>query len=1853
MKHSNRPTRGRGPAISIIAVILSMLCAVASAQISANIEVLDAPDGTDLAPHYVVDSDVNLPLVVNRRHEIKFAADVRFSRKASATPESETFRLSGQLLDADGDAVTLSGGGAIAYGPATEVDFAAFQTTHDETLPLQLQPGVDLGAGNAFRIRCRVQRRVEGELNGKPIYLWENVDGPDDSDRFTVVHFRDLPEDPAKRNVRGYFRGAPAWTKTHATSSGGIASQRRFALSVPYFMARYDLGGSAESVSIRLTATLSDDFGNDVPLQNGGVTTHSLLLQAAGAGSPAAPHAVTGNFTLNIEPSAQLDPRNRSYRASVRLEHLETPPATYADNGTSEESTAQRLLHFNGTLRFDDVEARFTTISNAPAAGGLGADYVNTTLGLPGGTFPGFPDYSFGAGGALSVRLFAGGDAVVTAGSRALDVAGGGDAEALFGGVRVSYPEVVVDPTGARGSSTVVHLPQGLGYTPGRSGSAGIYQPRLTLPGRDLDGNFQHTGVLASALPDDAWVFDEARPLLYRVTEFEMPNSGELRFGAADSEWAHQAAFEQLDQDADNRLHQTESMRYRLTNDGHLRFTKVVSPKVVFAAAGDGSARTAEADLEVEPGQFRTHFPHDVACRWDGNGVMKLRGGRIADGSEISGAASLDLPYDGSCEGDDCGPPAGSAVAVLRLFPKDGTLRHTPDGGLHAPADLVPAELRWGIRGGGEATHRTDAFDVAAFLASGHQIYQADHPHAQSGPLKPHAAELSPGSLTLAGYDTKKHAPVYSGTAGYVDGAGDYAGATMIAGSGHHGASRLADSAEEYGYTLREEVSKYYARRSGISGRHVAVEGTFAENLALYGYKFHFDRFQLTYLSNENEESWVNGSVDVPKPSGFAQRFLGLSLTCTGALDDAEIDPDDAGTKDLSYWNGTFRPFRMRFAPEAGGGCYGPRFLAIGLVSGAANIDTPLAGTLAFMPDGNIGTIADDIEGVDGRLGLPATLPMDGPGNETYRLTPVSKLYFNNANAPGAPGVGYVGFAARCGVPYFKDLKVHVMTSARAGVPADVFLAGSWIEGGETHFSHARFDPSHRGFPHAGTTVGDYRDPPSRTAFVPHAEQSLFGFVDLDYPLRWHPTGRYFTSWEAVESPLLVVNVEHQVDYLSAENAELSFGAQYEGLPQINLVSAAIDVADEQIGAARALTEAASSFITDTLNEGVDEIGKLVNDNLEAMLDRALDEIEAEVIDPLHAAVVQSYQDAVAANATYGDWVDASAGDLKSEFDRYLDGTIGPATGSVKGRLRQLHDAADEASNLVARVEEALERGILAIDSVAARIETVGGGAVFHLEPPTVPGAGQIRNGILAKVPDADTGALERQIVQSLVRELIATLAAPDLAAALNPLLADLTSELNGELNQLLEDFDPTLDRITEALLEARGYLVEVRGKLAAGQEIFTHFKQIVENAHAEIDAIVAGIRGRAYGFIDQMAAGATYGPTRVLGAAGDLMAEFSKEEFVAMIRAELRNRLLGADFIAQIQYALRQQISELDMAMRSAIDSAFAEVSRLCKELIKESLGPIDDAINGLIGDVNAYVGAGSLDGYAHIQGDTLRRLRLDARVQFKIPEEMELHAYFEMLCYDSGSDVGSSACLAEGERVVEVKLGALDVPLDWVSPDLRADLEVKFAMSGGATPAPLGLGGELRMTGGELDFQSLKITGFAAGMAVGANECYLAATARVVVSGYEAAGGIFFGRTCSIEPLTLVDPDAASLLGTPPFSGAYVYGEVWIPISEVVLGVPASCLFRISAGVGAGAFYFVEGPTFGGRMLLGVSGEALCLVSIRGEVSMTGVMNGGSLRFRGRGTLTGKAGWCPFCVKFRESATITYQGGSWDVDF
>jgi hypothetical protein len=134
-------------------------------------------------------------------------------------------------------------------------------------------------------------------------------------------------------------------------------------------------------------------------------------------------------------------------------------------------------------------------------------------------------------------------------------------------------------------------------------------------------------------------------------------------------------------------------------------------------------------------------------------------------------------------------------------------------------------------------------------------------------------------------------------------------------------------------------------------------------------------------------------------------------------------------------------------------------------------------------------------------------------------------------------------------------------------------------------------------------------------------------------------------------------------------------------------------------------------------------------------------------------------------------------------------------------------------------------------------------------------------------------------------------------------------------------------------------------------------------------------------------------------------------------------------------------------------------------------------------------------------------------------------------------------------------------------------------------------------------------------------------------------------------LDPIKLIDPDVAGVLGSPPFTGAYCYAQGWLPISEMVLGVPPSCMFDISAGVGADAFYFAQGPTYGGKMFLGVSGELLCIATIEGDITMVGVKHGSDLNFSGHGHFEAQVGHCLFCLKPHKDITITYVNNHFHI--
>jgi hypothetical protein len=1779
--------------------------------------------------------------------------------ESGESPFTASFRVRVELRDEFGVLVPLVTGSDLSPVQSGTVD-----------------PGLELDLAANLRPTKRLQPDLRYQASSVVEVLdsgvWQRLADPALTAVAFVPHFINTANDAALNVVATVQPPAPAeltrtWLLTASAGAAGIP------LTLPVTLARYDdfvgTAPSSANVSYRVTLELRDNGGQLVPLASGGQITGtqslaSHLVPGVGQTAPAFSHF---GVSTTLVPAAQLDSVNGVYTLRARVEHIDLPPSgPWIDSG-QRLAADHRFLHFSGALTLGNGStATFNALANQPARGAIIGNGVSTNLELSGaaGLLAGPPALQFGGGPAWGVRLLADGTAVVSPGGSAQPAAlvSGSALSLTRQGFSYTYGPLTVDAQGVRADGVTVGLPQGLGYLP----SGGLLAESTLFFSGDIALSADYTPpALNTLLPAGARMVDEALPITYPVAAATVePAVGALLAERADAppEWIHTPAYAFLAAQA--ATYQTPELATRHGNDAYLSALDGGDPTITFTVAPDLSARSS-LGLTLAPAAFTAHFPDAVPVAWSSAVNISLNDSRFAPGSSLSATADLTLTYRADCApGTDPASACAVGAAALRqvgIQAVGESYTLTPQGGLHLTGPTLAAApgLAWGLRATATtpvATHEVDPLDTAAFHLPGASLLAEDNPLLALNAYATRAGVLAPAALLLSGYDPATAASVLPETPAYALGTGDYAGFNLTAPANHPARSRLADNLTPSAYVLAGGgAAKYYVRPSGVSGRHVPLDTSLPPTFTLYGYTFAFDRFQFSYLSGRNLDSWTDGSLVLSHPADFTQRFASLTLTCSGQLLAAELDPTDLGPKTLAYWQGSLTPRSLLFAPVGSPSACPPppRRLVIAASTEVAQVAAPLHGLLGFKPDGDFIRAGDGVAGINSELRLPASVPLAGPGAERYILTPTSTLRFNNPASPGAPAVGFVTFGATIRMPFFRTLPVQAVAAADPASP-NFYLAKGWSEGepGRSLFNAADFDPEHRGWPGPGAipapglTYLEYINPSATTDpdYLLRAEQSLLGLVDLSYPLLWNNTGRYFRSIPAPAEDLLVLEVEHHLDYLSARRADLNFGLRYDGLPQLRLSNLLIDAADERIGASRAFANAGLDTVRDALGDGLDSGARLVSDQTEALFNPVFDAAAESVLRPFHQAVLAAYAQVRASGGTLADF--------KAEYElqraTFLS-TLDDTDSLLSAQLNQLGAATGQAASLATRVDRELERLILALDAVSGQVRLVNG--VPSLADPA-PGAVTTASGLLRTNAQGD-----RTIALGLVQKLLVDMVPSALAPALDAAILEAQGALNTELRSLLAQADPTLDRVEQILAELRARLVTLRGTTTQASALTQAIAQTVADAEASgnLRTIAAEVARRAdalvYPVFDQLqVADAT-----LLDSFPNLLVDRTEDEFVALLRAELRDRLLADAVAEQLRHELRQRLYDLDYTIRGTIDTVFAELSALMKRAVGASLGALEAEINPLLGEVSDYVGSGEIRGYAQFDGDSVRRLRLDGKFEFKVPEEMGLAAYLEIFVFRSGENFPASACLTPGQVALEATIGAKGVPLDWISPDLNADLAVKLSFTKDSADAayfPTGIAGSF-VANGELDFESFLITELKGGVAIGTRDSYLALATQMKFSDYAVGGAIFFGTTCDIAPLRMVDKDVADLIGQPPFSGAYVYGEVWLPISETLLGIPSTCMFNISAGIGAGAFYFVEGPTYGGRILAGVSGEALCLVTVKGTVNMIGVVQDGSLRFRGTGKISGQAGACPLCVKFSEQATMTYQSGSWSVSF
>jgi hypothetical protein len=1760
-------------------LFLSLLAvfAVASAQ-AVTINSLSHVNYTG----YVIAADASLAAPGTDRDAIIVETEVNFGASA-------LFRLEWSLLDPTGTAMaTATTAGALHSG---------VETISESLVPTS---GNRLVPGTNYRVKVSVVRVIGAVVEATKTELVGKK----------YIHFIGTTSSSGDLNVVSEVTAVTINRSYLLESNAGLQT---IPVRVDYQVHRFDdWAGSNTPKSVNLAFGGQWLRDSDGAVQSVTVTantkTEASVPSFDASGVPIAPAVVTGFKIIQVDPAAILSPI--SYRAAVTIEHEENTTLSTIYTGNTMDSAASQFFHFSGALAFGSstvIPTHFTALASSPVltytippSGIAVTCQITPTAGT--GTVDGVSGYTYG-GSVLEVSLNGTtGDAAMSGtlpGSTNLLPATAADRNGVLNGVDFKRTgTATLDASGAH-SAILAILPAGIGWAADKF--TGLLDSGVDFGTQDLDPSLAPMGTL-TITPGlgSFYLCEETKPVYIEAAVFSwLTGIGDFQCGALSG--AHSIRKPLLDF-IGAYTYATLEIGVKRSND-HV-YNHVNAAANISFKKGISNGAQLSGDLNIAAGSFITHFPYDTPVAWTAvSSVMHIAGDIVNPvGSQMNTPGTLANAYNKHCMDEiACSGTLTESVSLTPATP----LNFTADGGLYA-SGTVTQTIEWGYDGTSYAHQVLTTFTDAHFLMAGTFL---------RGDQNLLSDEDGPANLLLSGFDpTNLTVAERPQTTAYSNGLGDYAGmnfrCSAFTSPLASASSRLQGTVVgPYDLTTR---SKYYTRRSGVTGIHESPTGP--GNLTLAGYLFDLDTFGFSFLSNEMEDSRTSGVLDIITPNNFTLDFNELRFTCLGSLESFELGSGSTGTdsKKFDLWSGLFTPLAVSFVDSSACGASsspGDVTMVLGFSAHASHFAEAFEGSLGIEYTGHFAKYSDHTDlAVPTRLILPSTLTMTGASGEEYAFFPAEGAYFNDNPASGTGDEeGFWNLFGTLDVPFFEDMRVHL--HARAGftttgstapeVISPLYMTGGWTDGSsDTAFDVAYFDATHTSRP---VDLEIYRDTDVIT-YLPHAEKLWLGVVDLDYPVVWSSTSFDFRGFEAQTKDLLVLNTEHQLDFMDEENAEISFGAQYSGLPEINITNMAFNAIDEATGVSSAFVSAAGNEVFNSLSGGVDSFTDMLSDKAEDMIGDLLD----QALDP----VIASFLAAVKSNTPSNAKIDPVV--LSGLVDTYFRN---PSSEAVLA-LNDVSNAADLTQDMIDDLVAKLTTIESAIDAVTTGLNTDGDPEIDSY-------------GLLAKYVPSGGSEAQREVFISLASALIDTLGT-----------AISSSEVGDKIHEVLAEIDPQLDAAQEVLVQIKDAIGEVKAALATGGELATELETICNNATAQIQAA-------------SDAAG-DYAEDLVLAMTVEDQPDIDAiiAEWKAQIAQKITDEIFESQFVADIQEAIKERVYDLQGAFNQAVDTAFAALNSLIRQAMSEALAGIDEAINdNFLGDVQAYLGSGSLTGYAHINGDSLDELRIDANFKMELPDAMELAAYLQIKELDSDGAENASCCGgASGANVTEVTIGALDVALgtSGLSGEaVRADLGVKFALD--SSGAPIGLGGSFEMTSGQISFETFTITELGASVMFGATENYLAAKIGVEFGEYQMAGGVFFGHACNIDPLLMVDPQVASLLTMDSFTGVYCYGEATFPVYGT-----GTCLFNISAKAGAGVFYFTEGPTYGGRLTMGVYGEALCAVEIGGEVSLVGLKSGDEYAFAGSGRLYGKAGVCKFCIEadLRAQFEYTDQGG-WEVDY
>lgn len=1774
--------------LKLLFAVLLLWPALARCQVTNTLQTMGI---TNYSGHLIASDAANTNAAYNR--EAIYVRSIVRSSNTTAIVTAYDFYVSCRLLDTNNTAklLTLTNGGT---GTALNITNSGLNIPGNSSILTTniaaIQPAARLDPSNRYSVELTLYRA------GTYLGVLTN-----DGSR-SYWHFTNTVNADAAFNALATLNSV-SMVRTSAVST--VSGRNYFSADAAFTLKRYDAFTNAAPDSTNVSVVIDYQLHNVtsntfIPLL-ASRTNITVPIASYAAGTPRAPASVTATQTLVLQPAGQLDSVSNVFRVLATVSWTnQTGQAAVAGNSLG--TASKRLLHFNGTLTFGAapaIQTTFTNLASDPTLVSVQPTYLRANLAVSGqsGTVNGTPGFTHGTGAALDVRLLPNGTAELNSGSVTL-TGPVPDSDSL-NNVRFKRGPVTLDTTGARADLTVF-LPTGLGYNSGGFENhilTGTFPFGAAALNQSLDpsvGTFTYS-------PGTMFVTEESKPLRFECSgftwattsgTFTLNSLGRVSFvrGAEFMSLSNAAAAGQLVNPAWGDKKSND--RYYL----HLN-TNLVTGNPLVRAAADGSARL-DAATGLFPGKFTPHFPYGADVTWASPSPMNFTNDQFFTNSQLVGVSTLTVPYSRDCDG--CGTGAGSISPAIAL--NGAVLNFTVDGGLVGQGPVTTnAALHWGYFSSGVTTgfaqavsiFSTGRFHMPGDFMRGDQVtLNGDHRAA--------ALLYSGMTATNLSYIERPDLGATANYTRYLAGYADYAGLNFSVGSASMTATSKLATVPAGPWTPTSR-SKYYTRQAGVSGIHEALTGTFPSNSTLYGYNFIITNYGLSYLDSQNLDSRTKGNVYVPYPSVFTQAFDRLTFTCPGGLDQATVPSGDP-MKRLNYWSGDFSTLAISFETPGATCDPGTAYLVLGVEAWSGPITNALYGSVGFRPNGTIIPNDGTLPNFNSRLKTPVPAYISGDSSNVYAFTAVADAYFNDYSNAYPSIAGWMNIVGGLDVPFFEDVKVHAHTTAKMGdTNATIHMMGgwprkegtgsytnSWSDGTNNFWNYSIFDATNTGFPVA-SALTTYHDG-STEIYNPRAQRSWLEVVEFDYPLLWTNSLRAFGGLVPVSNNFLIVRTSHQLQGLSASQADIKFGLQYGNIPGLNL-SEMLTGTNSLLY--QLLTNALGQAETDAINAANGAMEEFLSANLGTLMDPVFKQTIDPTLGSFYRYFSNEYHSVIATNLTTNRQVL-----LMALATNYINTYFWGAGGGTPTNIYSLILSAGEAAT----------NGIGMLQKLTTNLNLTHQGLTN-----IIPFLEKNTNG-------------ERQVVKTLC-DLYVGKKVPEIATTVGDKLTGFIKKHDAEFEQLhvtLTNIDAAVVEMRKQVTNTTGLFVEFTNKLASATNdiglAVSNGMWLVTNSLAQADASFE-----------------------------DPFQLYTEAEFVNAIHRGIVDEFLAKQVAAELTGILKERLYDLDAEMRETIDSMFGQVNAVLRELIGEQLAELDKEIAGMLDDVNGVIGAGSIDGYAHINGDTLTEARLDLKAQLKVPDAMELKAYIQIR--ELNSDTGAG-CYGASSSATEVKFGAIDVPILWISTGMTASAGMKFAFDTSAGVKLVGVGGSFELKGGP-KFESFECTYLGAAIGFGKAENYLSAAAGVKFESYAAFGGLFFGRTCTIDPIKMWDPFVAEILGDGQFTGAYGYGECSFPLNQVI-GVPSSCMFDITATIGLGVGYFVEGPTYLGKMKLGASGQVLCIAEGSAEITMAGVKKGDDFSFKGQGIIEGEAGKCPVCLKGKLTVDLKYdKANGWDVDF